>query len=70
MEMLPLFVLTEMAFEKGEMRQTRENWDKMLGEVGQVGLSGLAVTAPPGSVVACPEAPQQVQTGSDWVVSV
>ena len=51
------------AFEKGEMRQAGEKWDKTMAEVGQMRPSGFAVKAAPDSVVADPEAPQKIQKG-------
>ena len=52
------------------MGQPGEKWDKTWGEVGQMRLPELAVKTAPSSEVAGTEAPQQVQTGSDIVVSV
>ena len=49
-------------FEKGEMGQAREEWDKTWGEMGRMRLSGFSQRTAPDSVVAVPEIPRQVQT--------
>ena len=57
-------------FEKGEMEQAGEKWDKTWGEVGQMRLSGFTERTAPDSVVAVPEVPQQTQAGPNREASV
>ena len=52
------------------MGQAEEKWDRTWGEVGQMRPSGFLEQIAPDSVGAIPDVPQQVQTGSDRVMSV
>ena len=58
------------AFEKEEMGQASDEWDKTWGAMGQMRMPGLSVKTELDSFVADPEAPQQVRAGPNRVASI